>query len=67
MKYLLMQRAKWSAHYEVHEFETVTALSAYVAQNGMKTDETIVAQRIGVTLQICDWVAPVVIEEELAA
>lgn len=53
MKYLFITRKWASLGYEITEFETAEALTAYVEQHGAK--DAILAQRIGVQLQVCQW------------
>lgn len=62
MKYLFLTRSKWSLGYEIQEFATSQELAAHVEQHGAK--DAIVAQRIGLKLEVCDWQPPQVEQDD---
>ena len=53
MKYLFIQPCRYSLGHEITEFATAEELTAHVATNGAK--DAILAQRVGVKLDICAW------------
>ena len=55
MKYLLLRKPKYSfgSAYEIEEFATAEELAAHIVLNGSK--DAIVAQRIGLKLEVCAW------------
>jgi hypothetical protein len=57
MKYLILTPRHYGSGHDVEEFETPAELTAHLLANALPTD-VIVAQRLGLNLQICDWTAP---------
>ena len=64
MKYLLLKRSKYSLGpaYEIEEFATAEELTAHIEQHGSK--DAIVAQRIGLKLEVCAWQQPQQVEQD---
>ena len=56
MKYLFVTKNRYSFGYEITEFATAEELTAHVEQHGAK--DAIIAQRVGLQLQVCEWQAP---------
>ena len=56
MKYLFITPYKYGLGHEIKEFETAAELTAHIEMHGAK--DAIVAQRVGLQLQVCEWQAP---------
>jgi len=57
MKYLLLKKSRYSLGYELQEFDTPQELTTTLMEDGLSED-VIVAQRVGVQMQICEWAKP---------
>ncbi len=57
MKYLLITRSRYSLDYQVEEFDNTEKLTAKLLEDGVGED-AIIAQRLGIQLQICEWAKP---------
>jgi hypothetical protein len=67
MKYLLIQKRAWSVGYELAEFESAEALTAHLLSTDALAKDVIVAQRLGIQMQLCEYVPPAPEPEEAAA
>lgn len=56
MKYLFITPYKYGSGYEIAEFATSQELTAHIEKHGTK--DAILAQRVGLQLQVCEWQAP---------
>ena len=56
MKYLLITPCRYSLGFDVLEFATDRELLTHIEANGIQN--AMLAQRLGVQLQVCDWPVP---------
>lgn len=58
MKYLLLNKSySWQDSYELKEFASQAELTKHLTKEGIP-ENAIVAQRVGLQLQICEWAKP---------
>ncbi len=57
MKYLLIKKARYSLGYELEEFASAEQLAEKLLAHGLGED-AIIAQRIGIEMQVCEWRKP---------
>ena len=58
MKYLIITSYRYSGDYgRIRELETAAEVSTYLEENGTK--DVVIAQRLGVKIDLCAWTAPV--------
>jgi hypothetical protein len=62
MKYLITTPRHYGSGHEIAEFETTAELTAYPLENALPKD-VFVARRLGLSLQVCDWIAPAAVAE----
>ncbi len=57
MKYLVIEQERYSLYCRIREFDTAEELERHVMQTGIK--DVILAQRIGLEINVCNWNKPV--------
>lgn len=58
MKYLLLKKQySWQDSYQLQEFDTQAELIRHLMEEGVR-DNVIVAERVGLQLQVCEWTKP---------
>lgn len=66
MKYLIIQKSKWSAGYSIEEFASAEELTAHLLDSDAITRDVIIAKRLGVSLTLGEYVAPATEAEAIA-
>lgn len=63
MKYLIIQKPRWSTNYVIEEFATKAALAAHLLSTDTLAKDAIVAERLAVNISFGEYIAPVEVPE----